>query len=230
MIVGPYEYYESNQEGLPPMRIYMRSSVIKNISKSLVDEHFFVTQTGMKMYKDLFGMPYAFHKYDQIFVPEFNSGAMENVGAVTFNEESLKIGQNITKHDRMKLANVNLHELAHHWFGDLVTMKWWNDLWLNESFATYMSYLVQTTSEELAYLGKNGGAWMDFMRRKHAGFETDDHSSTHPVRNEVASLAETEAIFDGISYGKGASWLKQVTKVFGRDALSRSLTTFFKKY
>ena len=130
----------------------------------------------------------------------------------------------------MKLANVNLHELAHHWFGNLVTMKWWNDLWLNESFATYMSYLVQTSSKELAHLGKDGGAWMDFMRRKIAGFETDGHSTTHPVRNDVASLAETEAIFDSISYGKGASYLKQVTKMFGRDSLSRALSAYFKKY
>jgi len=184
----------------------------------------------MTAYKELFGIPFPFHKYDQIFVPEYNQGAMENVGAVTFNEERVKINSNITIHDRMVLANVNLHELAHHWFGDLVTMKWWNDLWLNESFATFMSYLVQTSSKELEHLGGVDGAWMDFMGRKFGGISADGHSTTHPVRNEVASLAETESIFDGISYGKGASYLKQVTKVLGRDALSRALSTYFKKY
>jgi aminopeptidase N len=118
----------------------------------------------MKFYKDLFGLEYQFTKYDQIFVPEFNSGAMENVGCVTFNENMLKRGDRMTLSDRLSLANTNLHELAHQWFGNLVTMKWWNDLWLNESFATYMAYLSMTSIEKLKYF--RGEAWIDFMARK----------------------------------------------------------------
>jgi aminopeptidase N len=98
----------------------------------------------MEFYNDLFGIKYQFSKYDQIFVPEFNSGAMENIGCVTFTEEYLKRGQTMSLQNRLQLANTALHELAHHWFGNLVTMKWWNDLWLNESFATYMAYLSMT--------------------------------------------------------------------------------------
>lgn len=127
------------------------------------------------------------------------------------------------------MANVNLHELAHHWFGDLVTMKWWNDLWLNESFATFMSYLVQTDSKAIN-LAPLQEAWPDFMKRTFGGIQADGFNSTHPVRNEVKSLAETESIFDGISYGKGATFLKQVTKVMGRDTLSKALSRYFNKF
>ena len=230
LIAGPYESIENNVEGFVPMRMFMRASTMKKMSQDLISEHFLVTQTGMQMYKELFGVAYPFKKYDQILVPEFNSGAMENVGAVTFNEERFKIGTQITESERVNLANINLHELAHHWFGNLVAIKWWNDLWLNESFATYLSYLVQTISDELAHIGEPGAPWMNFLSMKLEGFQADSHSTTHPVRNSVDSLQETESIFDGISYGKGASYLKQINKVYGTQALSRALTKFFKKY
>jgi aminopeptidase N len=125
---------------------------------------FMTTQEGMKFYKELFGREYQFTKYDQLFVPEFNSGAMENVGCVTFSEHYLKRGQTMSLSDRLSLANTNLHELAHQWFGNLVTMKWWNDLWLNESFATYMAYLSMTKIEKLKHFRDE--AWIDFMGRK----------------------------------------------------------------
>lgn len=152
---------------------------------------------------------------------------MENVGCVTFSEDKLKRGQKMTVEDRLKLMNTNLHELAHQWFGNLVTMKWWSDLWLNESFATFTSYLVQTQAEGLE---RYRGAWTDFMGRKFEGISADGMSSTHPVRNTLTSLEESEAIFDGISYGKGAAFLKQVNKVLGQDVLKSALHKYFGKY
>jgi len=112
----------------------------------------------------------------------------------------------------LSLNNVILHELAHQWFGNLVTMKWWNDLWLNESFATYMSYLVQTQTPELK---KYKTAWIDFMARKFQGINADILNSTHPVTSGIQSVSEAESVFNGISYGKGASFLKQLNKVMG---------------
>jgi len=127
----------------------------------------------------------------------------------------------------MTLTNTILHELAHSWFGNLVTMKWWNDLWLNESFATYMSYLVMTQSPELV---KYREAWIDFMGRKFEGINADIIKTTHPVVNYILSVAEAESVFDGISYGKGASFLKQANKVLGQDNLKNALHKYFQKY
>jgi aminopeptidase N len=227
VVAGPYSYIERNTAGMPPMRLYLRASVLQDVEKDVLEEMLSTSQTGMLFYKDLFGMPFQFSKYDQVFVPEFNSGAMENVGCVTFSEERLKRGQTMTLEDRLKLMNTNLHELAHQWFGNLVTMKWWSDLWLNESFATFMSYLVQT---QAVGLEQYRGAWTDFMGRKFDGIAADGMSSTHPVRNTLTSLEEAEAIFDGISYGKGAAFLKQVNKVLGQDTLKKALHNYFQMY
>jgi aminopeptidase N len=130
------------------MRIYARKTLKEDINHV---EMFKVTKAGIKYYEDLFGRAYPFGKYDQVFVPEHNYGAMENVGCVTYNENYLFRGQNPSLAKRLRFSITNLHELAHMWFGNLVTMKWWNDLWLNESFATYMSFLSMSNSPELSY-------------------------------------------------------------------------------
>jgi len=147
------------------MRLYARESLIKALNH---EDIFKATAHGMKFYKDLFGKPYAFNKYDQVFVPELNYGGMENVACVTLAERLLHRDEEITINKKMDTYIVVLHELAHQWFGNLVTMKWWNDLWLNESFATYMSYMALsdfkgTGDDFYSY------AWLGFLESKFGG-------------------------------------------------------------
>jgi aminopeptidase N len=130
---------------------------------------------------------------------------MENVGCVTFNEVYLYRGETPSLSKRLRFASTNLHELAHMWFGNLVTMKWWNDLWLNESFATYMSILALDQIPELSYFETH---WVTFLSYKFWGISEDQLSNTHPITSFINNTAEAESIFDGISYGKGASFLK----------------------
>ena len=149
------------------MRIYARKSLKEHIKH---EEMFKVTKVGIKFYEDMFGRKYTFGKYDQVFVPEHAYGAMENVGCVTYNEAYLFKGQTYTLARRLRFSITNLHELGHMWFGNLVTMEWWTDLWLNESFATYMSYLAMASSPDLQYFEK---VWGTFLGDKFWGIQTD---------------------------------------------------------
>lgn len=148
IVAGPFDYFEELQDGFPPMRIYARKTLKQDINHI---EMFKVTKAGIKFYEDLFGREYPFGKYDQVFVPEHNAGAMENVGCVTYNESYLYKGQTPSLAKRLRFSITNLHELGHMWFGNLVAIEWWNDLWLKEAFATYLSFLAMSEVPELSY-------------------------------------------------------------------------------
>ena len=190
-----------------PLGVLTRASMAPYIDPEELLE---TTRSGFGFYEDAFGIPYPFAKYDQIMVPEYNWGAMENPGAVTFNEVYV-FRSTPTEAQREDRAMVVLHELAHMWFGDLVTMRWWDDLWLNESFATYMSFLA--TSETTRW----SDAWATFTTtEKNWAYEQDQLPSTHPVVAEIADLEDVWVNFDGITYAKGASVLKQLVAFVGR--------------
>ena len=145
-VAGPFGFFERKTEGMPVMRIYARESLVKDIRH---EEMFTATEVGISFYSEFFGRAYPFRKYDQVFVPEHVCGAMENVGCVTYNEAYLFRGENPTLAKVLQFTNTNLHELAHQWFGNLITMKWWDDLWLNEAFATFMAFLVESRAQPL---------------------------------------------------------------------------------
>ena len=189
------------------------------------EEFFEITKQGLTFFADFFDWPYPFEKYDQLFVPEFNFGAMENVGAITFSERMV-FRDPPTDLQRLNRAEVVLHEMAHMWFGDLVTMRWWNDLWLNESFATYMSYLAMEEATRFS-----GGAWPAFHARMKAwAYEQDQLVTTHPISGEVPDTDATFLNFDGITYGKGASVLKQLVAAIGPAGFREGMRHYFRTH
>ncbi|PJE94226.1 aminopeptidase N [Streptomyces carminius] len=188
------------------------------------EEVFTVTKQGLDFFHDHFDYPYPFGKYDQAFVPEYNLGAMENPGCVTFREEFVFRGK-VTDAAYEGRANVVLHEMAHMWFGDLVTMEWWDDLWLKESFADFMGAL------SLAEATRFTDGWVTFAnRRKSWAYRADQLPSTHPVTADIRDLEDAKLNFDGITYAKGASVLKQLVAYAGRDAFMEGARRYFKRH
>lgn len=153
---------------------------------------------------------------------------MENVGLVTYNENYMFRGETPSLAKRLRFANTNLHELSHMWFGNLVTMKWWNDLWLNEAFATFTAHVAESSAPELDYF--HSTTWVTFLQYKFWGISTDQLSSTHPIKCEILQTDQAETLFDGISYGKGASFLKQFYNLVGRESFVKGLHLYFDKY
>ncbi len=188
------------------------------------DDILTITRQGFDYYTALFDRDYPFVKYDQVFVPEFSAGAMENVGCVTFSERVL-FRSKVTDMMYELRATVILHEMAHQWFGDLVTMKWWDDLWLNESFAEFCATLASAEGTRFT------DAWTTFSgARKTWGYRQDQLPSTHPVAADVPTLSEAIANFDGISYAKGASVLKQLVAYVGRDNFFAGIRAYFAEH
>jgi aminopeptidase N len=183
-----------------------------------------VTRQGFDYYTRLFEIGYPFEKYDQVFVPEFAAGAMENVGCVTISERLL-FRSKVTDMMYELRATVILHEMAHMWFGDLVTMKWWDDLWLNESFAEFSAALASAEGTRFT------DAWTTFSgSRKTWGYMQDQLPTTHPIAADVGTLSDAIANFDGISYAKGASVLKQLVAYVGRDSFFAAIRAYFTEH
>ena len=203
-----------------PLRLFARKSLAKYVKP---EQWFRYTRASFDYLDTYFAYPYPYKKYDQVIVPEFFSGAMENVAAVTFNENFVSKGKK-SRNSKRSLAGVIAHEMAHMWFGNLVTMKWWNDLWLNESFATYMAAKAIYSSTEFKE------AWRRFSGRKSWAIWEDELPTTHPIEGIVPDVLKARTNFDGISYGKGASVLRQVNFLIGEKAFQEGMKGYFKKY
>ncbi len=204
-----------------PARLFCRSSLAEFMD---AERLFTETKQGFGFYHRNFGVPYAFGKYDQLFVPEFNAGAMENAGAVTFLEDYV-FRSKVTRYSYERRAETVLHEMAHMWFGDLVTMTWWDDLWLNESFATFASVLCQAEATEYTE------AWTTFANvEKSWAYRQDQLPSTHPVAADIPDLHAVEVNFDGITYAKGASVLKQLVAYVGLEHFLAGLRDYFQAH
>ncbi len=220
LIAGPYHAVRDEHRGMP-LGLFCRKSLVKYLD---TEELFTVTRQGLDFYEEFFATPYAFGKYDQVFVPEFNAGAMENVGAVTHSER-LIFRDPPTDTQRLSRAEVVLHEMAHMWFGDLVTMRWWNDLWLNESFATYMAYLALVSNTRFT------SAWQAFNSgMKSWAYRQDQLVTTHPIAGEVPDTEHTFLNFDGITYGKGASAIKQLVAAMGLEGFRNGMRIYFSRH
>ena len=225
LIAGPYvetrSQLTSSNGKVIPLGVFSRASLSEYMDADYVFEK---TRQGFEFYEKAFDQPYPFEKYDQLFVPEFNAGAMENAGAVTFTE-SYVFRSKVTDAIRERRVVTILHELAHMWFGDLVTMKWWNDLWLNESFAEYASTLATAEATEWH------GAWTTFTAlEKSWAYRQDQLPSTHPIVAEINDLEDVQVNFDGITYAKGASVLKQLVAWVGQEKFLAGVANYFKKH
>lgn len=200
---------------------WTRASLVDHLDASDI---FSITKAGLDFFSSEFDYPYPWGKYDQIFVPEYNLGAMENPGLVTFTD-SLIFRDKVTDAMYESRANVILHEMAHMWFGDLVTMKWWDDLWLKESFADYMGGLA------LAEATRFTDGWVTFaLRRKAWAYTQDLYPTTHPIVADIPDVEAAKLNFDGITYAKGASVLKQLVAFVGREAFFAGSRLYFKRF
>ena len=225
VIAGPYAGEESelvSSDGRTiPLGVYCRKSLVQHLDAENIVA---ATRAGFTFYEREFDRPYPFAKYDQVFVPEFNAGAMENAGAVTFVESYVfrsKVPQAMVER---RVVTV-LHELAHMWFGDLVTMRWWNDLWLNESFAEFASTLAAAEATEWT------SSWTTFNSlEKSWAYRQDQLPTTHPIVAEINDLEDVEVNFDGITYAKGASVLKQLVAYVGREEFLSGVRAYFRRH
>ncbi|SDH88329.1 aminopeptidase N [Actinokineospora alba] len=224
LVAGPYAEWRdefTDESGTIPLGIYCRASLAEHMD---ADRLFVETKQGFEFFHRNFGVAYPFGKYDQCFVPEFNAGAMENAGCVTFLEDYV-FRSRVTRYAYERRCETVLHEMAHMWFGDLVTMRWWDDLWLNESFATWASVLAQAEATEYKY------AWTSFANiEKSWAYRQDQLPSTHPVAADIPDVQAVEVNFDGITYAKGASVLKQLVAYVGLDNFLSGLRVYFDKH
>ena len=217
MVAGPYYVVRSEHDGIP-LGIYCRTSLAGYLDP---EEIFETTRQGLDFFQQAFGRRYPFDKYDQLFVPEFKEGAMENPGCVTFVEDYV-FRSRVTDYVREARGETILHEMAHMWFGDLVTMRWWDDLWLNESFATWAAATAQAGATRWT------NAWTTFAHYyKSWAAQQDQLPSTHPIAADIPDIHAVEVNFDGITYAKGASVLKQLVAYVGEDNFLAGVRSYF---
>ncbi|SFD10487.1 aminopeptidase N [Massilia yuzhufengensis] len=218
---GPYQVWE-DKSGKYPMRLFARQSVAKQVTPA---DWFRYTKSGLTFFDDYFGIPYQFEKYDQLLVPDFLYGAMENAAAITFAEGGFLYKAEMTPAQKARQAEVIMHEMAHQWFGDLVTMKWWNGLWLNESFASFMATLATAEATEFK------DAWQSFYQDdKQGAYAQDQKVSTHPIEVPVPSSSNAFDNIDAITYSKGASTLKQLRHMLGEEVFRKGVHNYLVKY
>jgi aminopeptidase N len=224
LVAGPYARWTDeyvDEQGRIPLGIYCRASLAQHMD---AERLFTETKQGFGFYHSAFGVRYPFEKYDQCFVPEFNAGAMENAGCVTFLEDYV-FRSRVTRYLYERRCETVLHEMAHMWFGDLVTMRWWDDLWLNESFATWASVLCQARATEYTT------AWTTFATvEKSWAYRQDQLPSTHPIACEIPDVQAVEVNFDGITYAKGASVLRQLVAYVGLEEFLAGLRIYFTRH
>jgi len=217
---GDYEVWEDNAGDIP-LRLFARQSLAPHVRP---DDWFKLTRQGLDFFQEYFDQPYPYGKYDQLIVPEFNIGGMENVGAVTYTENFIRRGE-YTREDMERLANTLLHELSHMWFGDLVTPAWWDGLWLKEAFATYMGYLAQAEATDYS------DAWhLFFMNAKRRAYVADQLVTTHPIQVDVDDTHYAVNNFDDITYRKGASVLTQLSHFVGEQAFRDGSRIYLKRF
>ncbi len=224
VVAGPYHHVHDTHQGRDGeilLGLYCRASLAEHLDPA---ELFQVTKQGFDFFERFFDYPYPFGKYDQLFVPEFNAGAMENAGAVTFLEDYVFRARE-TRALYERRAETILHEMAHMWFGDLVTMRWWDDLWLNESFASYMAVLSQAEATGFP------SAWTTFCNiEKTWAYRQDQLPSTHPIAADVDDNEAVKVNFDGITYAKGASVLKQLVAWVGAEEFRAAMRGYFRQH
>jgi len=222
------EYYEvqdvyEGAHGVIPMGHYSRQSLKAELDRDR-EELVLLTKQGFEFFEEAFGFPYPFEKYDQLYVPEYNMGAMENAGCVTLRDEYIPRSRQPRSFYEFR-ASVILHEMAHMWFGNLVTMRWWDDLWLNESFAEWACYHAEALATSYS------DAWTGFANmRKQRGYRADQLPSTHPIATDMVDLHAVEVNFDMITYAKGAAVLKQLVAWVGLEPFLDGLREYFRDH
>ena len=222
------EYVTIHDEGFhtTPIRLLCRASMLEQVNRH-AQSVFHYTKCAILFYIEFFGIDFPFRKLDQIIVPEYNMGAMENVGAITYNEGYFKDSE-LNEYEKTRMAIVILHEISHMWFGDLVTMKWWGDLWLNESFATFMSHLCLANAKGLEDLAEN--SWPFLLKDYVHSIDEDQYPTTHPVASTIKDTEEAENSFDALTYEKGALIIRQLFYLISHKAFSVGVHKYFNNF
>eukprot|EP00915_Cephaloidophora_sp_WS-2016_P011149 GHVH01016441.1.p1 GENE.GHVH01016441.1~~GHVH01016441.1.p1 ORF type:complete len:911 (+),score=140.48 GHVH01016441.1:85-2817(+) len=226
---GAYDEVEGPSDLVCPMKLYFRKSVAQWISEDYSSEWFAASNHATRFFEDYMNVEYPYSKMDHVIVPEFNMGAMEQVGCITYTEKYLfKVPPSRSR--RINVTNTIMHEIAHQWFGNLITMNWWDDLWLNEAFATFMSCVAQESYVDTKGVLTGQEAWLYLVDDAVWGLREDQEDQTHPISCTAKDTVEAEAIFDGISYGKGSAFLKTWCHFVGSEVFKHGVRDYFSRY